>query len=227
MRNCGNCYNGHYNLSDRGEELYCDESGFMEVDVKEEENCEYHRYYPGTEEEKNYVFYDESFIAPGYLIVNIKNGKMDKFLKFYNASQDGFPLLGVRAYSKSAKEDPDEDFSSIDFSFRDLEDDENGLFKLFTNLWYDLVGERIFAIDSFAQGKNNLKLDSNSRVTKITLYKDTYHGTQHPCDYIDILMGDEYTCDDYDSIIKFWQGLSKICTKKISSDEVKKLILTK
>ncbi len=227
MRNCRNCYNGHYNLSDRGEELYCDESEFMEEQVEEENNCEYHRYYPGTEEEKNYVFYDETYIAPGYLIVNVKNGKMDKFLKFYNASQDGFPLLGVRAYSTSAKEDPEEDFSSIDFSFRDLEDNENGLFKLFSGLCNDLSGERIFAIDSFAQGKNNLKLDSNLRVTRITLYKDTYHGTQQPCDYIDILMGDEYTCDDYDSIIKFWQGLSKISVKKISSEEVKKLILTK
>lgn len=226
MRTCGNCYNGHYNLSDRGEELFCDESGFMEEDVREEGSCEYHRYYPGTEEEKNYVFYDESYIAPGYLIVNIKDGKMDKFLKFYNASQDGLPLLGVRAYSTSAKEDLDEDFSSIDFSFRDLEDDENGLFRLFSRLCDDLSGKRIFTIDSCAQGKNNLKLDSNTRVTKLTLYKDTYHGTQHPCDFIDILMGNEYTCDAYDATIKFWQELSKICIKKISSDEVKKLILT-
>ncbi len=227
MRNCGNCYNGHYNLSDRGEELFCDESGFMEEDVEEENSCEYHRYYPGMEEEKNYIFYDESYLAPGYLIVNIKDGKMSKFLKVYNASENGFSLLGIRAYSADAQENPNEEFSSIDFSFRDLEDDENGLFKLFSTLCSDLSGERIFAIDPFAQGKNNLKVDSNLKVAKITLNKDTYHGIQHPCDYIDILMGDEYTCDDYDSIIKFWQGLSKICTKKISSDEVKKLILTK
>lgn len=227
MRNCDNCYNGHYNLSEIGEEMFCDESEFMEEEVKEDGSCEYHRYYPGTEEERNHIFYDDSFIAPGYLIVNVKYGKVNKFLKFYNASQDGFPLLGVRAYSIDATENPNEDFSSIDFSFRDIEDDENGLYNLFYELCNNLSGERIFAIDSFAQGRNNLKLDSNTKVTIITLYKDTYHGMQHPCDFIDILMGDEYTCDDFDSIFKFWSGLSKICTKKISSDEVKKMILTK
>ena len=227
MRNCGNCYNGHYNLSDRGEEMYCDESGFIEEAVKEENYCEYHRYYPGMEDEKNYIFYDDSYIAPGYLIVNIRSGKINKFLKFYNASQDGFPLISVRAYSTSLKENPNEEFSSMDFSFRDLEDYENGLFKLFSNLSFDLLGKRVFSSNPFEQGKNNLKLESNSKVTKITLYKDTYHGTQHPSDFIDILIGDEYTCDDYNSIIKFWDDLSKICVKKISYNEVKKLILSR
>ena len=96
--------------------------------------------------------------------------------------------MGIRAYSADAQENPNEEFSSIDFSFRDLEDDENGLFKLFSALCSDLSGERIFAIDPFAQGKNNLKEDSNLKVAKITLNKDNYHGIQHSCDYIDILM---------------------------------------
>ena len=42
--------------------------------------------------------------------------------------------------------------------------------------------------------------------------------------YIDILMGDAYTCDAYDSIFKFWQGLAKICAKRISFNEVSQII---
>ena len=227
MRCCGNCYNGHYNLSERGEELFCDETGFMEEEVEADFCCEYHRYYPGMEEEKNYIFYDESYLGPGYLIVNIKDGKMSKFLKVYNASENESPLFGIRAYSTDAKEDPNEEFSSIDFSFRDIEDDRNGLFKLFIDLISNLSENRIFTIDSFSQGKNNIELDYNPKIAKITLNKDTYHGTQHPCNYIDVLIGDEYTCNDYDAIIKFWQRLSEINPKELSSDEVNKLILTK
>ena len=77
MRNCGNCYNGHYNLSERGEEMYCDESEFMEEDVKENDCCIDHRYYPGMEESRYYLFYDASYMGPGYLIASIGDGKVN------------------------------------------------------------------------------------------------------------------------------------------------------
>ena len=85
MRTCENCYYGSFNLSERGEELYCAEPGFPEEPVDTSDCCDDHIYYPGTEEENNCVFYDESYIAPGFLIVNYKAGKMSKFLKFYNS----------------------------------------------------------------------------------------------------------------------------------------------
>ena len=225
MRNCGNCYNGHYNLSDRGEELFCDESGFMEETVKEKSSCEYHRYYPGLEEEKNYLFYDESYLAPGYLIVNIKNGKMNKFLKICNVSENGFPLFDIRAYSSKIKEDSNEEFCKIAFTFRDLEDDENGLYKCFTNLHYSLLGKGIFSLAPSSEGNSNFKLDSNLRVTTMTISKDIFKGNQHPTDYIDILVGDETTCDNYQALLKFYQDLSAVCVNKLSHEETKKLIL--
>ena len=135
------------------------------------------------------------------------------------------PLIGIRAYHAGIKENPEQKYNSIDFSFRGLEDNDNGLFKLLSTLYYDLSGDRVYSIDPHVQGKNNLKLDSNLRVVKMTFYKDLYHGTQHPCDYIDILLGDEYTCEKYEALCKFYCGLSKVCSKTLPSESVKKLLL--
>lgn len=227
MRKCGNCYNGHYNLSNRGEEMYCDESEFMDEDTEEEKCCEYHRYYPGLEEEKNYLFYDEAYLAPGYLIVNMKNGQMNKFLKICNVSENGFPLFDIRAYSSELKEDSNERFSKIDFTFRDLEDEDNGLYKCFKKLYYGLLGKSVNSVAPVSEGNSNFKLDFNSRVTTMTISKDIYKGLQHPTDYIDILVGDEVTCDNYQAMLKFYQELSAICVNKLSCEEVKELLLIK
>ena len=181
----------------------------MEEEVDESNCCSCHRYYYGLEEEKNYVFYDESYLGPGYLIVNVKDGKMNKFLKIYETNSDGFPSFGIRAYSVDARENSNDVFSSIEFTFRDIEDYDNDLYRCFTHLNNDLSGKRVFSVDPVREGKNNFKLDSNPRVTKITLLKDTYDGDQHPTDYIDILIGDQYTCKHYEEILKFYTSLSE------------------
>jgi len=52
MRKCENCFNGHYNSNPgSGDEyLYCDEDIAFEEEVNEDDCCENHRYYQGTEE---------------------------------------------------------------------------------------------------------------------------------------------------------------------------------
>lgn len=189
--------------------------------------CKYHKFYPGFEDEKNYIFYDEYYLAPGYLIVNIKNRKVNKFIKIYNTNKNGFPVFALRAYCIELKDNPNEEFNSVEFEFRDIEDDENGLYTCFTNLFNNWKGKRIFSIDTLRHGKNNFRLDWNTKDTKITISKDNYAGTQHPTDYIDILLGDEYSCENYDAIFSFYQELSKKCIKKLSSDKVKKMLLAK
>lgn len=229
MRICDNCFNGSYNLRNGKElTLWCNYTG-IEFQVEPEDTCDCHRYMPDLEEEKKFIFYDESYLGPGYLIVNIKDKKVNKLLKVYNASKNEFPLLGIRAHSVDTNENLHEEFSSIDFSFRDIEDDDEnglGLFDLFYRLTPTDREKRIYSVDVFKHGKNNLKLNSNASVVYLTLYRDNYSCSQQPCDYIDILIGDEHTCEDYDSIIKFWEGLSKICTEEISSDDVKRMVLT-
>ncbi len=53
---CGNCFHGHYNLSERGEELYCTENGYSEVDVDPNYCCEEHIFEEGYEEEMLKLF---------------------------------------------------------------------------------------------------------------------------------------------------------------------------
>ena len=48
---CGNCFHGHYNLSERGEELYCTENGYSEVDVDPNYRCKEHVFEEGYEED--------------------------------------------------------------------------------------------------------------------------------------------------------------------------------
>lgn len=43
-RCCDNCFHGHYNLSDRGEEIYCDEDKAQPVWVEKNYVCELHKY---------------------------------------------------------------------------------------------------------------------------------------------------------------------------------------
>lgn len=193
----------------------------MEKDIEKGNSCEYNRLY----DDKNYVFYDDTYLGPGYLIVNIKNRRVNKFLKIYSTNDNGFPLFAIRAYSLEIKENFDEEFSSIDFIFENLEDDETGLYDIFAKLEHNLAGKSIFSIDPLNQGKNNLKLYTNTEITKITLSKDNYNGHQHPIDYIDILIGDEFSCINYYAVLDFYNETSKICMNKFSLDEVKKLVL--
>ncbi|MGM9877640.1 MAG: hypothetical protein ACI33S_03225 [Bacilli bacterium] len=193
----------------------------MEKDIEKGNSCEYNRLY----DDKNYVFYDDTYLGPGYLIVNIKNRRVNKFLKIYSTNDNGFPLFAIRAYSLEIEENFDEEFSSIDFIFENLEDDETGLYDIFAKLAHNLEGKSIFSINPLSQGKNNLKLYTNTEITKITLSKDNYNGNQHPIDYIDILIGDELSCDNYYAVLDFYNEISRICMNKFSLDEVKKLVL--
>lgn len=226
MRKCSNCYNGHYNLSERGEELYCDEIEFVEELVKDDDCCEDHIYIPGMEEEKNYIVYDESYIAPGYMIVNIKDGKICKFLKIYTIRGKELPFFGISAYSSEAVVTPGGRSMSMDFSFRDIEDYENGLYNCFCDLADDLLDEKILSIDSTTQGRSSIKVDVKYRVTKLILSKYITKNSSS-IDFIDISIGNNKNCINYDIVMKLYIALSKMCTDEVKFDDNKKLVLTK
>lgn len=197
----------------------------MEKEIEKGNSCEYNRLYDYEKDDKNYVFYDDTYLGPGYLIVNIKNRRVNKFLKIYSTNDNGFPLFAIRAYSSEITENFDEEFSSIDFIFENLEENETSLYDIFAKLAHNLAGKSIFSIDPLSQGKNNLKLYTNTEITKITLSKDNYNGLQHPTNFIDIIIGDELSCNNYYEVLDFYNEISKICKDKFSLDEVKKLIL--
>ena len=225
MRKCDNCYNGHYNLSERGEEMFCDETEYIEEETKPDDTCEYHRFIPGLEEEKNYVYFDDKYLGPGYLIVKIKNDVVYKFIKLWISNTEGFPNFSLRIYEKDKQDNPDDDFNTVEFDFRDLEDDENGLFDAFTELCQDLSGARIYSLDMVNHARNNFSMTSNLKVTKLIANKDIYYGEQHPTDFIDIAIGDDCTCEKYEAFLKLYKTLSKLDIKATTNVDVKNLLL--
>ena len=226
MRTCKNCYNGHYNLSNRGEEMYCDESDYSEDIVSEEKSCDLHRFEPGYEEEKNYIIYDETYLGPGFFIVNKQGNEIVKYLKVFIMNKQGYPNYGLRAFSIHAKDNPDDEYNTIDFTFRDLEDDENGLYQVFTKLCINLNGETIETIDKFYQGRNHFSLNENSRVVTFSIAKDV-NGVKDATDFIEINIGDDMTCRNYTAIAEFYNHLVNSQVKNATEKEIKQLLLTK
>ena len=224
MRKCENCFNGHFNLSDRGEELFCDINEFAEENVEIDHCCEYHRYIPGTEEENNYVMFDDKYLGPGFIIINKKNKEIVKFFKIYILNNHGFPSYGIRAYSVKCKDKPDKEFTNIEFTFRDIEDEENGLYKTFSNLDFNLNGNKVGTIDIENQGKNNFSLLGNGNVCKLTIAKDVY-GVKHATDFIEINVGDNISCKNYDAINAFYNDLTMLCPNVTNDKDLEELLL--
>lgn len=225
MRTCGNCYNGHFNLSDRGEEMYCDESGYDEVTVLAEESCEDHRYLDGYEEEKNYIFYDETYLGPGFFIINKQEDEIAKYFKIYIMNNQGFPSYGIRAFS-TEKNKAEDDFETIKFTFRDIEDYENGLYKAFIDFYYALHEKTIETIDKFNQGRNQFCVGKNNHLVALFVTKDI-HGVKDATNFIDINIGDNVTCENYMAIANFYKQLCKLETKDATEEEIQQLLLIK
>lgn len=172
---------------------------------------------------KNYIFYDENYLAPGYLIVNVEESKVKRFLKIYNESTYGTPLFGIRAYLIDSHDDLDKEYNAIEFSFK--EDDE--LYNCFSGLCDNLKGEKVFSTNVSHHGKNHFKLENENGIIKMIVEKDVLGGTQHPTSYIDISIGDEYSCKFYNEILKFYLTLTKMETHELSSYDVEKMLLMK
>ena len=176
------------------------------------------------EEEKNYVFYDESYLGPGFLIVNKQGDKIVKFFKIYTLFKE-FPNYCIRAFSVNGRDNPNEIFNNIEFSFRDREDNENGLFNIFTRFANNVNGQ-IDTIDKFEQGRNYVSVSTNGVVTKFVVSKDVY-GVRYPTEFVDINMGDYYSCKYYHALVNLFNDLYKLNPSKMDDEEITKLIRVK
>ena len=221
MRKCENCFNGHFNLSDRGEELFCDSNEYLEEYVDPNFVCDEHRFILGMEEEKNYLFYDEALMAPGYIIIHKENDQIDKFIKIYSTSEGGFPSLAIRGYKKGLDQDCKNGYMS--FAFRDIEDYENGLYDAFTDLCYKLKDKKICSINRSLHNNNQMFLINNGVVTRVIMIKDFLTAG----DYFDLILGDGYTCPNYESFLNLYNELGKHANEQLKDDDIKKLIFRK
>jgi len=228
-RCCGNC---EWSVSPELEEQIMEEQSYDENDpnrpragdccIGQEHNdeffCSHHIYVSGMEEYKNYVFYDDEYMGPGYLIVSKIDGEVDRFMKIGINSNVGFPNFFIRAYARGCKDTPADKFRSI---FIDIKKGEP-LYDLVYNLGRAL-GEEIFSNDPVCQGKNHFQVACDIDGVSLCATKDVY-GVKSSTDFVDVSIGDEYTCEKYPQFLEFYNNLSTISMGKISSQDIKQLL---
>ena len=98
MRKCSNCYYGHNNIDNK--EWYCDEGEIVEVPTNADDTCDEHQFVLGFETEKNYLVYDNDMLIPGYVIINVIDGELKRFLKIYQINNEETSCLAIKAYEK-------------------------------------------------------------------------------------------------------------------------------
>lgn len=225
MRKCDNCSFGSYGLDCKTgiETLYCKESDY-EHEVKQDDVCIQHQFIDGYENEKNYYFYDATYLGPGIFIINECNNEIIKYFKIYIMNDSSYPNYAIRAFSKEGKDLPDEEYNNIEFIFRNREDDE--LFNILSILSQNINGA-ITTIDELEQRKNHLSISSDKNIIKLTISKDIYGGKQHPSNFIDINLGDNDTCQNYYAINELYNSLIELCKQNIKEDDIYKIISLK
>lgn len=166
----------------------------------------------------SYLFYDEMYMGPGYFVSNIRNGKIVNFFKIYITDNYGFPSFSIRASSVNSKKDSDEqEFNDIVLNFK--EEFNSELYKVIDKLYNNLSG-KINSISKSHHGRNHFYLEKNDDGINMIFNKDVYKGTQHPTRFVDINIGDNYTCDNYEAILSFYKDLSSICTTTFKEEDL-------
>jgi len=174
--------------------------------------------------EKNYVLYDDKYLGEGYFIINEVDDKIVKFIKIYTINNDGFSNYCLRAFDVNAKDNSDSDHTNIEFTFRSTEDYDNVLYNIFLELARNVNGN-ITTIDERYEGKNNISFSlSDKGIIRMYVAKDIWNGRQHPTDFVDINVGDNYTCVNYETINKFYNMLSELSCNKTKSNDIKKIL---
>lgn len=225
MRCCDNCIYSSYGLdcNDGTETLYCGIYGY-ENETIPDDVCGEHQFIEGLSNEKNYVLYDDKYLGEGYFIINEIDDKIVKFIKIYTINNNGFPNYCLRAFGVDAKDNPDTDYTNIEFIIRNREDFDNGLYNIFLELAKNSRGN-ITTIDERYQGKNNISFSiSDKGIVGMVVSKDIWRGRGHPTDFIDINIGDNYTCECYDTINRFYNMLSKISYNKTKNNDIKRIL---
>lgn len=228
MRSCDNCIYGSYGLDcNTGiETLYCGIYGY-ESDVMPDDLCPEHQYIEGLSNENNYVLYDKEYLGEGYFIINEISGKIVKFMKIYTINNDGFSHYCLRSFGLESRDNPDSEYTNTEFVFRSYEDYDNGLYNIFLEFARNVNGN-ITTIDEYYEGKNNISfLLGDKEIIRMVVSKDIWSGKQHPTDFIDINIGDNYSCINYEAVNKFYNMLSEVSYKEAKADDIKKILKLK
>lgn len=174
--------------------------------------------------EKNYILYDDKYLGEGYFIINEVDDKIVKFIKIYTINNDGFPYYCLRVFSVDAKDASDSDYTKIEFNFKSAEDLDDGLYNVFLELAKSVRGN-ITSIDEHYEGKNNISFSLDDKgIVRMIVSKDIWRGRGHPTDFIDINIGDNYTCVSYEAVNKFYNSLSVLCNNKTNTSDIIRIL---
>jgi hypothetical protein len=225
MRKCENCIHGSKMVNCNNDivmvqcGIYNCESFTILFNV-----CGEHQYIKGYSNERNYVLYDDKYLGEGYFVINEVNGEIKKFIKIYKINNNGFHYYYLRAFGIETREDYNSEFTNTEFVFRYAEDTDNGLYDLFLELARNIDG-KIYSIDKHHDGKNNIWFSiGNHGIVRMIVSRDIYHSIKDPTDFIDINIGDNYTCCNYEVINKFYNMLSEITCSKANNNDIKRIL---
>ena len=105
------------------------------------------------------------------------------------------------------------------------DDTKNNLYKIFQSLCLDLNGKKIETIDKVYQGRNSFSLREENNTITLSIAKDIY-GVKDATDFIDINIGDEVTCESYQTIAQFYNQLLNPNIEKAKTEDINQLVLS-
>ena len=227
MRYCGNCeYSYKAEDFDNIEDDYIFQENVpvigsccLSSTPGDEGYCKSHVYIEGIEQYDNFVMYDDQYFGPGYIIISKLNNEIVKFIKISLYGQMGFGNLVIRGYEKNKEDNPDNVFTEINFKVQENEP----LYKTLVDLALKLNGISIYSSDPSVEGKNHLQVTIDNTGAKLSLRKDIY-GIKTGTKYINIFLGDNYSCPQYFEMLSFYNALSMESKGILPEEDVIKLI---
>lgn len=233
MRYCGNC---EWCIKPEQEDEIKKEQGYEDTDLNiplagdcsigmthnNNYYCKEHTYIEGLS--KAYVLYDEKYLGPGYFIIMEYSGEPVIFIKMYEINNMLFPYFKIRAYEKDNHDSSNKEFKNIELTI--YRNNNPKLYEAIKLLLQSLPNNKINNLDH-NEGKNNIsiKVDDNSAI--IIVSKDKYNNQKSNSNYIDITLGDPYTCKYYIQLGSFYSRLSTISDGKIKEDNIKRMLKLK
>lgn len=164
-------------------------------------NCNNEHYYLKEEVDeslKNYVFYNEQY----YIIIHKSKDKITKIIKVYKKDEQ----YGIFVFANPEYVDHR---GKITFSFRDIEDYDNGLFKIL--LYFYTKNGAEFTIDNC-----QIKMRQEGQV----LWIDFTSLTKSNNPYINIVSNNS---ESYNVIEQLYTNLSKTKPKKFNMKQLTKI----
>jgi hypothetical protein len=228
MKSCANC---EWSISPELEEAIMEEQRYKEddpdrphagdcclgMDHGKNYICDAHTFICGMEEYENYVFYDDQYLGPGYIIISKLDEEIVRFMKISSYGEGGMPTFLIRGFEKDSIDKDDDILRKIYFSIQK----NDPLYDLISELSRTTVSKRIYSIDSSVQGEKYFQATCNADEANLILAKDAY-GVKHATDFIDILIGDNYF-----ELMKFYKKLSELSAGETKEEDIQKILTIK